>query len=263
MFLGALTQTQGTTNTYWAIGAARTDNNNWGMNFFSTNEGVQTEVMRIHPSTRIGIGTTSPQYPLHINKDAVYLLHLQSNSTKSGLVMQSSNVTKKFGLHYSSDGDITNAVRFGRYALTGNLSGTGLEASPVVFDLDAPDATFVLAESGNVGIGTSSPSEKLSVNGTILTKKVKVTQTGWADFVFDPGYILRPLAEVESFIKTNGHLPDVPSAKEVEKDGQDVGEMNKVLLQKIEELTLYMIQLEKKNAAMEEKIKKLETGSRN
>ncbi len=103
--------------------------------------------------------------------------------------------------------------------------------------------------SGSVGIGTNSfvdgsDTYKLSVEGRVRAHAVKV-YTDWADFVFEPSYNLPSLNEVENFIKTNGHLKDIPSAKEVEENGIEVGEMNKLLLQKIEELTLYVIKLQK------------------
>jgi hypothetical protein len=123
--------------------------------------------------------------------------------------------------------------------------------------------------SGNVGIGTTNPSEKLSVNGNIRSRKVIVTQNGWADYVFNDGYRLRPLTQVESYIKENKHLPEIPTAKEVEKNGVDLGETQALLLKKIEELTLYMIemkkesekakiQLQKENSALKQRIEKLE-----
>src|ERR1044072_1234494 len=82
-------------------------------------------------------------------------------------------------------------------------------------------------------------------------------QGTWADFVFQPEYKLPTLAEVEGYIKVNRHLPDVPSAEEVEKDGLDLGEMNKRLLQKVEELTLYLIELKKENDEMKQQQNKL------
>ncbi|MBW8683466.1 hypothetical protein [Chitinophaga rhizophila] len=99
---------------------------------------------------------------------------------------------------------------------------------------------------GNVGIGTTTlGTYKLAVNGTIGAKKVKVTQAGWADYVFNDEYILPSLDSVEQFIKKNRHLPEIPSEAEVISDGQDVGEMNKLLLKKVEELTLYLIEMRK------------------
>jgi len=85
----------------------------------------------------------------------------------------------------------------------------------------------------------------LFVSQGIRTEKVKVdiaANNGWADFVFAPDYELMPLAEVEAFIKENQHLPEVPSAKELEENGMDLAEMDKIQMQKIEELTLYTLE---------------------
>ena len=98
--------------------------------------------------------------------------------------------------------------------------------------------------SGNVGIGTTSPDYKLDVNGTIRTRELKVDMLG-ADFVFEDDYQLRSLTEVEEFIQTNNHLPDVASAIQMQEEGVNQSEMNQKLLQKIEELTLYLIQQNK------------------
>jgi hypothetical protein len=107
---------------------------------------------------------------------------------------------------------------------------------------------------GNVGIGTTNTSTyKLAVHGSIGARRVKVTQETWADFVFDPTYNLPPLYEVEAYVKSNRHLPGIPSAAEVAKDGIDLGETNKQLLQKIEELTLYLIQQQKTIEALQAK----------
>lgn len=108
-----------------------------------------------------------------------------------------------------------------------------------------------------VGIGTHNPVSELAVNGAVTAKKVKVTNAGWADFVFADTYQLRPLEEVEQFIKTNRHLPDVPSEKEVMEKGNDLGETDKKLLQKIEELTLYLIELKKENQEIKKELKAL------
>ena len=117
-----------------------------------------------------------------------------------------------------------------------------------------------ITPDGNVGIGTTNPgSYKLAVEGTIGARKVKVTQLAWADFVFDPGYHLPSLGELEQFIKQHQHLPGVPTTAEVEKDGVDLGEMNVRLLQKVEELTLYLIEQQKQVASLNIKVKKLES----
>jgi hypothetical protein len=88
-----------------------------------------------------------------------------------------------------------------------------------------------------------------------VLERFKVDQDTWADFVFEPEYKLPSLSELETYIKTNKHLPDVPSAAEVAKEKLDLGEMNKILLQKIEELTLHLIGQDKRNREQEELIK--------
>lgn len=99
---------------------------------------------------------------------------------------------------------------------------------------------------GNVGIGTANPKNKLDVKGIIHSQEVKVDMSDWSDFVFRKEYNLPTLGEVEKHIVEKGHLENIPSEKEVLKNGINLGEMNAKLLQKIEELTLYMIEQEKR-----------------
>jgi hypothetical protein len=110
--------------------------------------------------------------------------------------------------------------------------------------------------NGNVGIGVINPTNKLDVNGTIHSKEVKVDLLGWSDFVFKKNYKLPTLEEVENHIKEKGHLENIPSEEEVLKNGINLGEMDSKLLQKIEELTLYSINQNKK---IEEQAKEIES----
>ena len=118
----------------------------------------------------------------------------------------------------------------------------------------------VTFNGGNVGIGTADTKGfKLGVNGKIAATEVKVaTYANWSDFVFYDDYQLPTLTEVENHIKEKGHLKDIPSAKEVEKNGFFLGAMDAKLLQKIEELTLYTIEQEKKIKLLEKQQTKLE-----
>lgn len=120
--------------------------------------------------------------------------------------------------------------------------------------LDASQFSFMY---GNVGIGTTNPDAKLAVNGTIHSKEVKVDLTGWPDFVFKKEYALPTLEEVEKHITEKGHLENIPSEEEVLKNGINLGEMNAKLLQKIEEMTLYVIEQNKKINDLQKENKKL------
>jgi len=117
-----------------------------------------------------------------------------------------------------------------------------------------------LAVNGKVGIGTLSPDMELTVKGNIHAEEVKVDLNVPApDYVFKKDYDLKSLEEVQDYIKAHGHLPNIPSAKEMEANGIPLGEMNMKLLEKIEELTLYVIELENRDRHYKEKFAKLES----
>jgi len=105
---------------------------------------------------------------------------------------------------------------------------------------------MVVGADGKVGIGAENlGEERLAVNGSIRAREIRVDNGTWADFVFDEKYKLTSLYDLEKYIKANRHLPEIPTSAEVEKNGVVLGEMNKLLLQKIEELTLHLINQQK------------------
>ncbi len=115
---------------------------------------------------------------------------------------------------------------------------------------------MVVGADGKVGIGTETfGAERLAVNGNIRAKEVKVEATGWPDFVFQKDYKIISLADLARYINKNKHLPGIPSAEDVEKNGIELGEMNKLLLKKIEELTLHMINQQKEIDELKKKVK--------
>ncbi|WP_454880746.1 hypothetical protein [Sphingobacterium detergens] len=120
------------------------------------------------------------------------------------------------------------------------------------------------APNGNVGIGTANPQDKLSVNGKIRAHEIRVTTAAadWPDYVFEENHPLMPLDELERFIKENKHLPNITPAKAVAEDGVALGELNRQLLQKIEEMTLYLIQQNKEIKELKEEMATLKTGSK-
>jgi hypothetical protein len=127
---------------------------------------------------------------------------------------------------------------------------------------------MIVTYGGNVGIGTANPQHRLSVEGSIGAREVMVTNAPWSDYVFRPGYRLRPLSEVNAYIQAHHHLPDIPSETEVKAQGVSVGEMQAKLLAKIEELTLHMIEaeersqrLERQNQELHDRVARLEKGA--
>jgi hypothetical protein len=241
-------------------------------------------------SGNVGIGTTTPVNLLEVQRDQdagtfmVVRNAASSTSAYTGIRANSQNQSVSImansdgfsrpypGFHTSSVailGDAANGlniisdaggttpgpnagmIRFITYASPGGVTTT-------VAGNDAL-TRMVIDGSGKIGIGTITPSEKLSVAGNIRTQKVIVTQLGWSDYVFDSSYQLKPLTEVEQFIKQNKHLPDIPSAIEVEEKGVSVGDNQALLLKKIEELTLYMIEMKKENKKQQEEIEMLKS----
>lgn len=127
------------------------------------------------------------------------------------------------------------------------------------------DWNFAITGDGKTVIGVEpatvnlSDDFKLFVKDGILTEKVQVMlSSSWPDYVFEPGYNLPSLNEVEQYVKNNKHLPNVPSAAEVSEKGIELGDMNAKLLRKIEELTLYMIDLKKQNNELQQRVINLE-----
>ena len=118
---------------------------------------------------------------------------------------------------------------------------------------------MVIKKNGNVGIGSLNPTSKLSVNGKIHAEEVKVDlNVPGPDYVFSDDYTLNSLANIEKYVKEHRHLPGIPSAKEMEANGINLSEMNMKLLEKVEELTLHLIRLQKENNAFNERLNRLQ-----
>ncbi|WP_158800294.1 hypothetical protein [Pedobacter sp. L105] len=138
-----------------------------------------------------------------------------------------------------------------------NNRGAGGAGGFSFYDYDNANVSTQLLRitgNGNVGIGIATPLEKLAVNGVIHSQEVKVDMTGWSDYVLKKEYPLLPLSEVKSYIDKNQHLPDMPSESEVIKSGLNLGEMNKLLTKKVEELTLYLVDKDKNDRAQQSQI---------
>jgi hypothetical protein len=184
-------------------------------------------------SGNVGIGTTTPRNYLDVAGKVS--IGTACPTTGSGLELY----------HYVS----TNTSYINSYNRT---TSTYL---PLYFS-----ASTYYFNNGNVGIGTTNPTEKLTVNGNIKAERVDiVSDVPASDYVFEKEYNLRSLDQVEQFVKENKHLPEVPSAAEFKENGYSVGQMDDVLLRKIEELTLYIIEQQKLIEQLQEKVEQLES----
>lgn len=126
----------------------------------------------------------------------------------------------------------------------------------IKFTTTAPNETYastklIITNNGNVGIGTETPDAKLAVNGDIHSKEVRIDLNNWPDYVFDQNYILPTIAQAEQHIKEKGHLINMPSAETIETKGLELGEITRLQQEKIEELTLYIIELNKRIERLE------------
>ena len=230
---------------YWNLSGPR---NETGDNFsIIFNDGnTNHRYFTINDAGNLGIGTSNPSYPLTLIKDLGTDQGIHQLAKFSRLESGLDNAGMQ--IHYEADG--TNIIRSIVYFPGGS------DATFQTFNNSTIDVLH-LSANGNVGIGTTTPKNKLSVDGNIWAKKVLVKLEDGADWVFEDDYNLRSLEEVESFIHKNKHLPDIPSAEEFRKNDMDVAEINNKLLQKIEELTLYIIDQNKTIQTQQSEIKKI------
>lgn len=206
----------------------------------------------------VGIGTTSPLAPLDVRGRQVYLGSIPMSIGYSGYDFPSIG----YNVLFTGTND-AYIYKLNDYAswINFNMGGMRFRVAPHAPVAGASiqyDDAMVINQYGNVGIGVTNPQHKLSVNGSIYASEIKVTTNvtanefkvndrEWSDFIFDKDYKLPSLDHVESYIKENKHLPDVPSAQDIKKNGLAMADMMAKQMQKIEELTLYVIELKKQN----------------
>jgi cytoskeletal protein CcmA (bactofilin family) len=197
--------------------------------------GAQVEALRIKYTGNVGIGTSNPQSKLTVKGDITATDNINLTGTD---VMGPVNT-----LNWKINGNTVASIYADRVVAAGQATDLVYRVGDAGVQTEAMRIRF----DGAIGIGTATPQSKLSVNGDITAKKVKVSQNDWADYVFDSSYMLKPLEEVADFIHANKHLPEMPSANEIEAKGLDLGDIVKQQQVKIEELTLYLIELKKDN----------------
>ncbi|GAA3647398.1 hypothetical protein GCM10022397_35430 [Flavivirga jejuensis] len=191
-------------------------------------------------SGNVGIGTTTPKELLDINEGNINVLGYNSS-------------------RYLRFTEVNLQGAFINYDGTSNVLNIGVNHINSTDTNNDVNSISIVRSNGNVGIGTTTPDSKLTVKGNIHTNEVKVDLLGAIapDYVFYKDYDLKTLQEVENYISEKGHLPNIPSAKDMEDTGIKLKEMNLKLLEKIEELTLYTINQEKRINTLENENKEL------
>ena len=149
--------------------------------------------------------------------------------------------------------DVRGLGRFSNKLLIGTSSDTTIRADLQISHTSTnPNARLLLIENNDQVL------LQLASNGMLRAREIKIDMQAWPDYVFAKNYPLMPLEEVEQFIKENGHLPNIPAAQEMEEDGINLAETNKMLMEKVEELTLYLIEQNKAIEQMKKQIDELQ-----
>ena len=223
----------------WAISSGSNAISENIFSIYNWTDNSTSPFLQINNNGNLGIGTSLPNNKLDVNGEiALGSGSVNANTTKIFIRNSSGNTWA-----ISSGANMISESSFSIYNWTNNQT----------------EPFFHITSIGNIGIGTTTTgTHKLAVEGTIGAREIKVeAPPSWSDFVFNETYELKNLEEVENFIEKNNHLPDVPSEKEVMENGIQLGEMDAKLLQKIEELTLYMIDINKRVKSLEEENKEL------
>jgi hypothetical protein len=275
------------------VGNARADQfnavsgvfNTMGSSNLSFNTNSTNRISVLNGNGYVGINKVSPAYQLDVNgtiNATSFLLngveHRGSQWVTSGTAI---NYTSGFvGIGIATPSQLLQVHQAARAGMSATTSLTGStitdgvhfgyddangayvlnkENTPIIFSTNNTE-TLRISADGNVGIGTKLASNpngyRLAVNGKIGARDVQVETSSatWPDYVFTKDYRLPSLAEVEKFVQENNHLENVPSAAEIEKNGHSLGDMDKILLKKVEELTLYVIQQQKEIEALKKKV---------
>jgi hypothetical protein len=224
---------------------------NHPLNFY-TNDGAAQ--MTITTGGGVGINTTNPTpgYYLDVNG------YVKSSANQStGFVAQTTGGTNAWARYYVRTNSQSWLLGSSQNFIGNQLYIADETFNQTRFSIQPNNGLIWLSSAVGVGINTTNTAGyMLAVNGKIHSTEL-VIESGWADYVFEKNYKLKPLEDVEKFILSNKHLPNIPSAKEIEKNGLQVGDVQKRMMEKIEELTLYVIEQDKRIKNLENSISEL------
>ncbi len=233
----------GDTNSWnnWNELATRGTNKFIGDQYISGNVGIGIVIPETLLNVNVGSGGLNGIAGIRVGGLSNYSrLEFGIDGDYDGMIRSFGNNINYYAGHWKTKGAIASENHSHNWFTSKNGSS------------DWSSVKMTLNQDGNLGIGTTNPTSKLTVAGDINSREVRVTVNAGADFVFEKDYNLPSLDSVSTFIKENKHLPEITSAEQMKIDGINLSEMNIKLLQKIEEITLYLIEMKKEN----EEIKK-------
>ena len=256
-------------NLYWnnlQLGS-NTPSSGWSL--------IEESIVTSNPDHMVGIGTNNPNHKLHVENGGIFIknninhfngLIIENNIGRSVLNLKGKTSESNFRSSQLMLTDVSNGSSWrlvntneNRFIVISHTNSNNFRY-PVQIEFSAPTNSFTIDQNGNIGIGTWSDEHKLSVAGSIISEEVVVKlKSDWPDYVFSENYNLMKLKEVEKFIKQNKHLKNIPSATEIKENGVDIAEVQIKLLEKIEELTLYIIEQDKKISKLNDQIIHMES----
>jgi hypothetical protein len=197
---------------------------------FSIKDNLNNTLMRVTGEGNVGIGITNPKTGKLVVDGLIHGGGHSGDAFRIGddAKLVDINIANTIGI-YGLQNNSVASIKLGRYGGT------------------------IFGENGNIGIGTSTTNGyKLAIAGNVIAEEIVVKlKSDWPDYVFKSDYEKPKIEQLENFINKNGHLPNIPDAEEINKQGVNIGEIQKKLLTKIEELTLYLIEQNKKIEKLE------------
>jgi len=221
------------------------------------------------PEVYVGVGTETPAFPMHIIGSSYTTGNVGIGTQPNAAAQLNTQTTREVGICIDHNWQSPYGYAFKAILNDDQTKGIGLYSNIHNKDMftvygdgkmevqNATGTTMQLDPTGRLVVnGTSGTTLQLESNGLLRARSIKIDIDTWPDYVFEEDYELKSLDEIKAYIEKNGHLPDVPSAEVVEAEGMNVAEMNKILLQKLEELTLLVIEQDEKIKQLEETIQK-------